>query len=74
MVDRKSQDFVFDNGALVYYHSDGITPEHFVHFEELTRRVRILAYSRDMKGQQFVSAIEDKQYPFYGVQFHPAYP
>lgn len=31
----------------------------------------VLATSFDKNGLEYISAIEDKNYPFYGVQFHP---
>lgn len=32
---------------------------------------RILSTNRDVNGLEFVSSVESKYYPFYGVQFHP---
>lgn len=32
---------------------------------------KILSWNRDINGLEFVSSIEHKQYPFFGVQFHP---
>lgn len=31
----------------------------------------ILTINNDKNGRSFVSSIEAKNYPFYGVQFHP---
>lgn len=32
---------------------------------------RVTAVSKDTQGLEFVSSFEHRQYPFYGVQFHP---
>lgn len=53
---------------------------HFHHFcitdeslrvAKLDKFYRPLAYSRDANGLKFVTIFEAKDYPFYGVQFHP---
>ena len=31
----------------------------------------VTAISKDTQGLEFVSSFEHKQYPIYGVQFHP---
>ena len=31
----------------------------------------VLSTNKDKKGTAFVSTIEAKKYPFYGVQWHP---
>jgi len=31
----------------------------------------ILSISLDHNNKEFISAIEAKEYPFYGIQFHP---
>lgn len=30
-----------------------------------------MSLNNDENGLEFISSIEDKNYPFYGVQFHP---
>jgi len=30
-----------------------------------------LIYSNDKHGKKYIAALEAKDYPFYGVQFHP---
>lgn len=32
---------------------------------------RILATNEDKRGLEFISVFESKDYPFYGIQFHP---
>jgi len=31
----------------------------------------LIAYAYDLDGNKYVSSVEHKQYPIYGVQFHP---
>uniref|UniRef100_A0A182PMI1 folate gamma-glutamyl hydrolase n=1 Tax=Anopheles epiroticus TaxID=199890 RepID=A0A182PMI1_9DIPT len=32
---------------------------------------RVMSVDRDWNGMEFISTIEHKSYPFYGIQFHP---
>ncbi|XP_035914391.1 gamma-glutamyl hydrolase A-like isoform X1 [Anopheles stephensi] len=32
---------------------------------------RVMSVDRDWNGMEFISTIEHKNYPFYGIQFHP---
>lgn len=32
---------------------------------------RVMSVDRDWNGMEFISTIEHKRYPFYGIQFHP---
>ncbi|DAZ97383.1 TPA: hypothetical protein N0F65_003406 [Lagenidium giganteum] len=52
-------------------HHDGITVDHFNSFPKLTDFYKVLSTNEDTQGRRFVSAIEAKDYPFYGIQFHP---
>nr|XP_036670478.1 gamma-glutamyl hydrolase isoform X2 [Drosophila suzukii] len=35
---------------------------------------RVISLNRDLNGKEFISTMEHKKYPFYGVQFHPEKP
>ncbi|XP_011643058.1 gamma-glutamyl hydrolase-like isoform X2 [Pogonomyrmex barbatus] len=37
----------------------------------LTDEFHVLSMNRDKKGLKFISTLEHKQFPFYGLQFHP---
>lgn len=37
----------------------------------LNKNIRILGTNQDKNGLKYVSIIESKYYPFFGVQFHP---
>ncbi len=52
-------------------HMMGISPQRFRQSKLLNNFYRIVSYNYDRKGKEFVSTIESKLYPFYGVQWHP---
>lgn len=52
-------------------HMQGITPEHFAATASLTDMFTVLSTSEDREGKGYVSTMESKKYPFYGVQWHP---
>lgn len=49
----------------------GIYPEDFKGNDKLNSFFNIIGISKDNKGCDYVSAIEGKRYPIYGVQWHP---
>lgn len=52
-------------------HIEGIYPEHLTRNEQLHSFYRILSTNKDRKGRPFVSTMEARDYPIYGVQWHP---
>ena len=52
-------------------HKMGITPTKFKQHKNLDNFYKIVSWSPDRKGKKFVSTIEGRYYPFYGVQWHP---
>ena len=54
-----------------HYHSGGVTPEAFAGTRNLSSLYRIVSTATDLHGTEFVSTIEGKELPFYGVQYHP---
>ncbi|XP_052786030.1 gamma-glutamyl hydrolase-like [Mya arenaria] len=53
------------------FHNYGITPETMSLNKNLKNFYNVLSTNVDIYGKIFVSSFEGKQYPFYGVQFHP---
>uniref|UniRef100_A0A3Q3X5N3 folate gamma-glutamyl hydrolase n=1 Tax=Mola mola TaxID=94237 RepID=A0A3Q3X5N3_MOLML len=53
------------------FHHYGITVKTFQETEKLQSFFSILSTNIAENGAQFVSTIEGKRYPFYGVQWHP---
>ncbi|XP_057297028.1 gamma-glutamyl hydrolase-like [Hydractinia symbiolongicarpus] len=54
-----------------HFHQFSVTPKSFKHSSKLNSFFRVLATSSDRKGTEFVSAVQAKKFPFYGIQFHP---
>ena len=52
-------------------HKMGISPVRFRKHKNLDNFYKIVSTSTDRKGRHFVSTIEGRYYPFYGVQWHP---
>lgn len=52
-------------------HIEGIYPEHFLQNDALNSFYRILSTNEDRKGRPFVSTMEARNYPIFGVQWHP---
>lgn len=61
------------NDPMTYNNHDSfVTEEDILRNKGLAETFRVLSTSGNHNGSfAFVSAIEGKQYPFYGVQFHP---
>jgi len=58
-----TEDVTFNN------HEKGVSPTNFDN--KLSFFYNVLSYNYDLNNKLFVSAMEAKNYPFYGVQFHP---
>ena len=52
-------------------HRMGISPTKFKKHKNINNFYKIISTSIDRNGHTFVSTIEGKYYPFYGVQWHP---
>mmetsp|Transcript_103749 Transcript_103749/g.260192 ORF Transcript_103749/g.260192 Transcript_103749/m.260192 type:complete len:286 (-) Transcript_103749:142-999(-) len=52
-------------------HEDGIDPLRFESNPELAALFDVVATSADRSGQRYVAAVQGKDVPIYGVQFHP---
>ncbi|DAZ97371.1 TPA: hypothetical protein N0F65_003394 [Lagenidium giganteum] len=52
-------------------HHDGTSVEHFRRYPALVDFFTVLATNEDRQGRGFISAVEARRYPIYGVQFHP---
>ncbi|XP_056146141.1 gamma-glutamyl hydrolase-like isoform X2 [Lampris incognitus] len=53
------------------FHHYGVTVKNFQENEDLQNFFTILSTNIADNGAHFVSTIEGKRYPFYGVQWHP---
>ena len=52
-------------------HKMGLTPTKFKQHKNIDKFYKIVSTSVDRKGRNYVSTIEGRFYPFYGVQWHP---
>jgi gamma-glutamyl hydrolase len=52
-------------------HTYGMSPKEFMENKSLRKFYRILATSIDKEGKEYIAAIEGRDYPIYGVQWHP---
>lgn len=52
-------------------HMFGVSPARFSGNAKLSSFYNILSTNVDRKGLEFVSTIESKKYPVYGLQWHP---
>ncbi|CAH0729721.1 unnamed protein product, partial [Brenthis ino] len=63
-------DILKNKEVTVNYHQFCIVDEN-IKSHNLDRFWRVTSHSTDDNGLEFVSSVEHKRYPFYGVQFHP---
>lgn len=55
----------------VNFHHDGVTPNTFFGNQKLSHFYHLISTNFDRNGKPFCSAMESKDYPIYGTQFHP---
>lgn len=71
---KQASSDILDNltnlNVTVNFHSWCLTMENFTKFE-MEKFWTPLSVNNDEDGLQFISSFEAKNYPFYGVQFHP---
>ncbi len=53
------------------FHHDGVLPSAYEKNANLRTFFKILSTNHDRKGKPFLSTIEARKYPVYGVQWHP---
>ncbi|KAH0951379.1 hypothetical protein HN011_007138 [Eciton burchellii] len=54
----------------INFHQFCITEEN-LRSVNLNNEFRVMSLNHDKKGLEFISTLEHRKYPFYGVQFHP---
>ena len=59
-------------GVTMNNHAYGVSPDAFTKY--LSNNLTALTTSVDRKGKTFISAMEGKQWPIFGSQFHPEKP
>ena len=63
--------YLTNEKAMYFNHRYGFSNDTFYNFDNLKSFWDVLSYNHDKNGKVFVSMIESKKYPIYGVQFHP---
>lgn len=64
-------DILSDKPVTMNNHVQGIWLEHFQTNERLSSFYEVLSTNEDRLNRTFVSTIEAKEYPIFGVQYHP---
>ncbi|KAJ4454700.1 putative Gamma-glutamyl hydrolase A [Paratrimastix pyriformis] len=54
----------------INWHHYGITPDDFYNDRVLPGFYRVLATNADTQGRRFISMVEGRKYPVYGLQWH----
>jgi gamma-glutamyl hydrolase len=67
-------DWLTSENVTCNLHHDGLAPRDFGASKALTDFFRVVSTNQDRKGKPFVSTIEGKDVPVYGVQWHPERP
>jgi gamma-glutamyl hydrolase len=57
----------------MHYHKLGVHPDDF-YKHKIDEQYKLLAVNTDRKGRPYVTAMENKKYPFYSTIFHPECP
>lgn len=52
-------------------HRRGITPEDFDKFESAKQFFTVTSYAYDKNGKKYINSIEAREFPIYGIQYHP---
>lgn len=52
-------------------HRRGISLEDFDKFESVKKFFTVTSYALDKNGKKYINSIEAKDYPIYGIQYHP---
>jgi len=57
--------------STINLHQDGVDPGVFTSNPHLDQQLTLLSTNVDRKGKPFASTYEAKDWPLYGVQWHP---
>jgi len=63
---------IFQTENITYnHHNYGISPDVYKKDSSLDNFFKIISTNYGLKGKEFISMIEGRDYPFYGAQWHP---
>ena len=60
-----------EQDVTINFHHWCFTPENFKKLEPLKSFWDVLATNYDVNGIEFISMLEAKHHPFWGIQYHP---
>lgn len=63
--------YLMTNEVTLNNHMLGLSPNKFKSSYLLNKAYKIVSYNYDRQGKKFISTIEHRKYPMYGVQWHP---
>lgn len=65
------KDILRNRNITMNNHERGLDTDRFLNNTRLVDMFHITSTNFDRDGRQFISSIEARKYPFYGVQYHP---
>jgi len=68
---RELMDYLSAVPATDNLHHYGVHPLDYARSQGMREMFRIVGTSLDVKGREFISMMEARNYPIFGVQFHP---
>lgn len=68
---KREKDELQKRKSSLHNHKMGLSPSKFKQSRKLCDFFNIVNISQDRNGKPFISTIEAKNYPIYGVQWHP---
>lgn len=69
--DKHFQTASTGHGVLYFSHHYAVYTRYFNSSQPLQNFWHLVSKTTSSAGQEFISAIQAKNYPFYGTQFHP---
>ena len=70
-IDKQTLNKIQRKKSTLNNHYMGITPSKFKRIKSINNFYKIVGISKDRKGKEFVAILEARNYPLYGVQWHP---
>jgi gamma-glutamyl-gamma-aminobutyrate hydrolase PuuD len=68
---QKEIDILSHTNSTYQLHVKGILKERYQMFPNVSDFYEVISYGTDDNGNVFINAIESKDYPIYGIQYHP---
>jgi len=56
---------------LAEFHQRGVGFDEYIKYPKLKEFFKVTSFGKDLDNKIYINSVEAKNYPFYGVQFHP---